>query len=322
MKQYIIRRLLQMIPVLIGVSILIFLIQAIAPGDIVDSMKAQNPKMSMEKVKQLKGIYHLDKPRIVQYGYWASGVLHGDFGYSVLYSKNVGVVMNQYIWNSFLLSLTSMIAGLLIAIPIGVVSATKQYSVFDNVFTIFALAGVSIPAFFLGLLLIKAFAVDIRLFPVSGMTTAGSNYTGFKYILDILYHMFLPFLVLTLTSIAGMMRYTRTSMLEVIRQDYVRTARSKGLSEKVVIYRHALRNALIPVITIIGGSLPGLFSGSLMTETIFAWPGIGPITVESVNARDYPLLMGINMLSAILTLIGNLIADVMYAVVDPRIRLK
>lgn len=322
MRQYIVRRLLQMIPVLIGVSIIVFLIQAVAPGNVVDNMLQQNPKMSEAKVEQLKRIYHLDRPKIVQYGYWAAGVLHGDFGNSYKYKQPVGHVMNVYIWNSFLLSLTSMFTGLVIAIPIGVVSATKQYSLFDNIFTVLALAGISIPSFFLGLLLIKWLAVDFRIFPVAGKSATGGDATGLKYVLDVMYHMFLPWLVLTLTGIASTMRYTRTSMLEVIRQDYVRTARAKGLNEKVVVYRHALRNALIPVITIVGLSLPALFSGSLMTETIFSWPGIGPVTIKAVDARDYPLLMGINMLSAILTLVGNLIADVMYALVDPRIRLK
>lgn len=322
MKQYIIRRLLQMIPVLIGVSILIYLVFALAPGNVVENMQSANPRMSEARVQQLKHIYHLDEPKIVQYGYWASGIVRGDWGQSYKYKEPVTQVMNAFIWNSFWLSLASFIVSTLIAIPIGVVSATKQYSIFDNVFTVFALAGVSIPAFFFGLLLIKIFAIDLSAFPVSGMRTTGSNATGIKDILDVMYHMFLPFLVLTLTSLASLMRFTRTSMLEVIRQDYVRTARAKGLKEKVVIYKHALRNALIPVITIIGLSLPGLFSGALLTESVFSWPGIGKITLFAVNNRDYPLLMGINMLLALLTLVGNLLADITYALVDPRIRLK
>lgn len=322
MRQYIIRRLLQMIPVLIGVSIIIFMLNAMVPGSVVDQMKAESPKMTQQKYNELKHIYHVDEPKIVQYGYWAKGILTGNWGDSYRYKQPVGHVIHSYIWNSFYLSLASFIASVLIAIPIGVVSATKQYSTFDNVFTVFALMGVSIPAFFFGLLLIKLLACDIPIFPISGMHTTGTDYTGVKNFVDVLYHMFLPFLVLTLTSLASLMRYTRTSMLEVIRQDYVRTARSKGLSEKVVIYKHALRNGMIPVITLLGMQLPGLFSGALMTEQIFGWPGIGPVLYNAVNTRDYPLIMGINMLLALLTLLGNLIADVTYALVDPRIRLK
>ena len=225
-------------------------------------------------------------------------------------------------WNSFYLAIASFIFSIILAIPIGVISATKQYSAFDSTFTVFALIGISIPSFFFGLLLIKWMAIDLRLFPVAGMTTTGSNATGFAYVKDVLYHMFLPFLVLTLSSVAGIMRFVRTSMLEVIRQDYIRTARAKGLKEKVVIYRHALRNGLIPVITLLGMSLPSLFGGAIITETIFAWPGIGKITMQAISVRDYPLLMGFNCLLAALTLIGNLIADISYAVVDPRIRYK
>ena len=171
-------------------------------------------------------------------------------------------------------------------------------------------------------MIIKFLAFDLGLFPVGGMVTAGSTETGIKYFLDVLYHMFLPFLVLTFVQIGSLMRYTRTSMLEVIRQDYIRTARAKGLKESIVIYKHGLRNALIPVVTILGLSLPGLFGGAMITERIFSWPGIGKIAFDCLNSRDYPFLMGFNMFIALLTLAGSLIADVSYALVDPRIRLK
>lgn len=309
-----------MIPVLIGVTVLIYLIFQLAPGDPMSTM--MDPKMSLETKAQMRHNLHLDEKPIVQFGYWAKGVIHGDFGDSFFYKKSVGGVLNDYIWNSFYLSLTAFILSILLSIPIGVISATKQYSFFDYFFTVFALVGISMPSFFFGLLLMKWFAVDLHVFPVSGMSTAGAQYTGFKAFGDVMYHMGLPLIVLTLSSVAGLMRYTRSSMLEIIRQDYIKTARSKGLSEKVVIYRHALRNALIPVITIFGASLAGLFSGAIITETIFSWPGIGPVELAAVNNRDYPLLMGVNLLLAVLTLFGNLIADVSYALVDPRIRLK
>lgn len=320
MRQYITRRLLEMIPVLIGISIVIFFIFQLAPGDAVSGM--MNPRMTIEMKQQLRHAMHLDEPKIVQYGYWVKGMLHGDFGTSFHYNKSVGSVMNDYIWNSFYLGILSFLLSVLLAIPIGVISATKQYSAYDNFFTVFALIGLSMPSFFFGLLLIKWFSVDIQLFPVSGMTSPGMHYTGFTAFKDVMYHMILPLIVLTLGSVASLMRYVRSSMLEVIRQDYIRTARAKGLKEKVVIYKHALRNALIPVITIFGFSLPGLFSGAVITEQVFAWPGIGPIQLIAINARDYPLLMGINMLLAVLTLLGNLIADISYAIVDPRIRFK
>lgn len=320
MRQYITRRLLEMIPVLIGVSIVIFFIFQLAPGDALSGNI--DPKMSAARKAEIRHQLHLDEPVWVQYGYWAKGMLHGDLGESFYYKQPVSEVIHTYVWNSFYLSLASFILSILIAIPIGVVSATKQYSIFDNVFTVFALIGISIPSFFFGLLLIKWFAYDHMIFPVSGMMTAGSNATGFAAFKDVMYHMTLPLIVLTLGSLASIMRYTRSSMLEVIRQDYIRTARAKGLREKVVVYKHALRNAMIPIVTIFGMSLPGLFSGAMITEQLFNWPGIGPINLIAVNNRDFMLLMGLNMFMAVLTLLGNLIADISYALVDPRIRLK
>lgn len=320
MKQYIARRLLEMIPVLIGISILIFAIFQLAPGDPVSAMV--DPKTSAAAKAKLREQMHLNEPILVQYKYWATDMLKGNWGESFYFKQPVKKVINSYIWNSFYLSLASFLLSAALSIPIGVLSATRQYSKFDYVFTVFALIGISMPSFFFGLLLIKWFAVDIKLFPVSGMTVPGSTAAGFALFQDVMHHMTLPLVVLTLGSLAGLMRYTRSSMLEVIRQDYIRTARAKGLREKVVIYKHGLRNALIPVVTIFGMSLPGLFSGAIITEQIFNWPGIGPIGLQAVNTRDYTLLMGINMLLALLTLLGNLIADITYAFVDPRIRLK
>lgn len=321
MRQYIIRRVLQMIPVLFGISVVVFLIFAMAPGDALSG--TVDPHMTAERKAELRHQLHLDQPKIVQYAYWAKNVfLHGNFGESFYFKQPVSTVMNTYIWNSFILAIGSFLISILLAVPIGVISATKQYSGFDSFFTVFALIGISMPSFFFGLLLIKWFAVDFQIFPVSGMHTPGEVLSGFANFKDLLYHMILPLLVLGLGGLAGLMRYTRSSMLEVIRQDYIRTARAKGLKEKVVIYKHALRNGLIPVITILGFMLPGLFSGAIMTETIFNWPGIGPIELLAVNNRDYYLLMGVTMLLALLTLIGNLLADIIYAVVDPRIRLK
>ncbi len=320
MRQYITRRLIQMIPILIGVSILLFCILQMAPGDILSANV--NPHMTAEIKQELRHQMHLDQPAYVQYFYWMKGVVKGDFGDSYYFKQPVTTVIKTYIWNSFILSLVSFILSVIISIPIGVVSATRQYSKFDYFFTVVALIGISIPAFYFGLLLIKWFAVDLHAFPVSGMSTPGTNLRGIGAAGDTLYHMFLPCLVLTLGSVAELMRYTRSSMLEVIKQDYIKTARAKGLKEKVVIYKHALRNAMIPVVTIFGMWLPSLFSGAILTESIFNWPGIGPIELLAVNNRDYPLLMGINLILALLTLLGNLLADITYALIDPRIRLK
>lgn len=320
MRQYIVRRLLQMVPVLIGVSILLFTVFAMAPGDAIDSMGLE--RVSAERKAELRRMYGLEGPIHVRYINWVKKAVQFDFGNSIKHAQPVSEVINSFVWNSFMLSLTSFILSVLIAVPIGVISATKQYSGFDKFFTVFALLGISVPSFFFGMVLIKIFAVDLKLFPVSGMITPGVKHTAFQHVLDVMKHMFLPLIVLTLGSVASLMRYTRTSMLEVIRQDYIRTARSKGLKEKVVVYKHALRNGLIPVITILGMHLPALFGGAIITEQIFVWPGIGKVALEAIQARDYPLLMGFEMLLAILTLFGNLIADITYSLVDPRIRLK
>ncbi|SFB44957.1 ABC transporter permease [Clostridium frigidicarnis] len=320
MRQYITRRLLEMIPVIIGISFLLFIIFAMAPGDAVDGIA--DPKMSEEKRMELRVQYGLVGNPVERYVNWVKKAAQFDFGDSIRQKMPVSKVIGTFVWNSFYVSVASFILSTLIAIPIGVVSATKQYSGFDKFFTVFALLGISIPSFFFGMVLIKIFSLNLGWFPVSGMTSIGAKYTGGKAVLDVIHHMILPTLVLALGSLAGLMRYTRTAMLEVIRQDYIRTARSKGLKEKVVVYRHALRNALIPIVTILGMSLPGLFGGAILTEQVFGWPGIGKIAIESINGRDYTFLMGFEVLLALLTLLGNLIADVSYALVDPRIRLK
>ncbi|MGL5069083.1 MAG: ABC transporter permease [Sarcina sp.] len=321
MFNYIVRRTFQMVPTMIGVSFVIFLIFSLAPGDFLSGN--MDPNLSPERVEEMRDMYHLNEPKHVQYYYWMKGVVtEGSFGESFYFKKPVSEVMKDYIPNSFILGAASLILGLLIAVPIGIVSATKQYSGFDKVFTVFALIGISMPSFFFGLVLIKYLGVELALFPISGMTKPGSTATGFVHIMDVLKHMMLPLIVLTLGSVGGWMRYTRSSMLEVVRQDYIRTARAKGLKEKIVVYKHGLRNALIPVVTLLGMSIPGLFSGATLTETIFSWPGIGPIQLLAVHNRDYYLLMGLNLTLAFLTLFGNLIADIIYGAVDPRIRLK
>ncbi|WP_438434575.1 ABC transporter permease [Gorillibacterium sp. sgz500922] len=317
MWQYIARRLLQTIPTIIGVSIIITLVFRMAPGDFLDS----NMKITEERKAELREQWGLNKPLPEYYWNWVKNIAHGDLGDSMKFKAPVTTVIKTYMWNSFYLALVALILSYLIALFVGVLSATKQYSWFDSIVTVLVLAAMSLPSFFIGLLMIKWFAIDLKLLPVGGMTTTGSAFTGLKHLFDVGKHMILPALVLTMLSVGSLTRYFRTSMIEVVRQDYVRTARAKGLRERTVIFKHALRNALLPVITLLGLELPGLFSGAIILEKIFAWPGIGRINLEAIGVRDYPLLMGFTMFLAILTIIGNLLADVFYAAADPRIRL-
>ena len=294
MWKYATRRVLTMIPILIGVSMVVFLLVASLPGDAVDAHAGGN--ITAEKIAQNKALLGLDKPIPERYVNWASHAIRGDFGISISYKIPVTEVIGKFVWNSFLVAAVAFILQLLIAIPIGVISATKQYSIFDNTFS--------------GVL------------PLDGMITAGANNTGGAYVLDVVLHMILPVVTLTVIQLGGTMRYVRTSMLEVINQDYIRTARAKGLPEKVVIYKHALKNAMIPIVTYVGGAIPGLFAGAMITETVFAWPGIGKVFLDSIGKRDYLFMMGFTMFLAVLTMLGNLLSDLLYGAVDPRIRLK
>ena len=320
MIKYIFKRLLKAVPQLIILSIILYLIIAMVPGDFVSAQA--NPNMKPEQVERLREIYGLDKPIHIRYINWAKSVIKGDFGDSLSYNQPVSTVIGDYIWNSFLLSFISFILTLLIGIPLGIICAVKQYSLFDKISTLFVFTALSIPSFFLALVLVKVFALNLNILPIAGMTTTGANLTGISYALDIIKHMVLPVATLTILNVCSWMKYVRNCMLEVINQDYILTARAKGLKEKVVIYKHALRNALIPVVTFLGLCIPGLFAGALITETVFAWPGVGRIAYEAIGNRDYTLLMGFNMFSAVLLILGNLLADVLYSVVDPRIKLK
>lgn len=309
-----------MIPTMIGITILVFAITALVPGDYITSQ--QNPNMTAEKAQQLKEIYGLDKDPVQRYFIWVGNMLTGNMGDSLQHKRPVTDVIGDYVWNSFLIAFFSMMFSWIIAIVAGVFSAKFQYSLFDKLMTLFVFLCMSLPSFFIGLVLIKFMAVDWGLFPVGGMTTAGQAGSTWDYIVDVADHMFLPVLVLTMLSTGSLTRYFRTSMLEVIRQDYIRTARAKGLKERTVIFKHALRNAMLPAITLMGFELPALFSGAIILEKIFVWPGVGQVYLESITMRDYPFMLGFTIFLAALTLIGTLISDVLYGVADPRIRLK
>jgi len=318
LKSYLLKRLFYLIITLFGASILIFYLYSLVPGNFIDA----DPNLTAERKAELYALYGYDQPDIVRYFTWVGNLLQGDLGYSLQFQRPVVEVIGNYIWSSFFVALASLILTWLIAVIIGVISATKQYSFFDAIITIIVFAAMATPSFFLGLILIKFFAVDLGWFPAGGMITTGSNFTGWEYIKDVAQHMILPVLVLTMLGVGGLTRYFRTNMLEVIKQDFVRTARAKGLKERAVIYKHALRNALLPAITLFSFELPALFGGAIITEQIFNWPGIGAIYMQAFSVRDYPLLMGFTMFIALLTIISNLLADLLYGVADPRVRLK
>ena len=264
-----------------------------------------------------------DKFVAVLSGYfsWLGNMLSGDLGDSFLYQQPVGTVIAEHMWISFIISLVALIFQFAISIPLGIVSATKQYSLVDYSVTIITMIGISLPSFFFAALLIKVFSSWLGWLPASGLVSAGGSSAGIAYVLDMLHHLVLPMLVLVVLSIGGLMRYTRTNMLEVLNSDYIRTARSKGLSEKKVIYVHAFRNTMIPLMTLLAGILPSLFGGAMITEEVFAIDGIGRLAYKALQQGDVPFIMGYNMFLAVLTVIGTLLSDLMYAVVDPRVKL-
>ncbi len=308
-----------MIPVLLGITILLFSLFQLAPGNPLASLHA-NPDMTPEARERMEEQYGLNQPIHMQYFDYMGNLAQGDMGMSIQYRRDVSFLISHRIGPTFLLSFSAFLLALVVAIPAGIISATRQYTKVDNLFTVFALIGLSIPNFFFGLIMIRVFSVGLGAFPTGGMQTSGADFPFPWNVLDLANHLVLPAIVLGLTSAANFMRYTRSSMLEVVKQDYIRTARAKGLKERIVIYKHALRNALIPIITLMGFQLPMLFSGSLIVEIVFSWPGMGRLAYTAVTQRDYPLMMGVNLFLAVFILLGNLLADIAYAFVDPRIR--
>ncbi len=313
MGRYLVRRLLQMIPILFGVSIIVFVIIHTAPGD--PYAYLFGPRIDPTLRARLMEEMGFNDPIPIQYVRWLTTTLKGNLGYSVRTQEPVVDMLARAIPRTLLLTGTAFLLGLALAIPIGVISATRQYSLIDYAATTFAFMGISLPSFFAALLAIYFFAVRLPIFPMNGIITPGGG--GFW---DVLHHLVLPAVTLGLRDMASYARFTRSAMLEVLRQDYVRTARAKGLAERVVVYKHAFRNGMIPVITLFGFSLPGLFGGAVIIEQVFTFPGMGLLTFEAVNNRDYSVLMATNMFFALLVILGNLIADILYAVADPRIR--
>ena len=328
MTQYIIKRLLISILILFLVSFLMYGLIRLLPNDYVDQKfqsQLEQGTVSEEDILAMKEQYGLDDNSLwgIIKGYfkWLGNALRGDLGMSFKYNAPVAEVISTYMLISFAISFIALILEFIIAIPLGVVSATHQYGISDYAVTVFAMMGISLPSFFLGSLLIKIFYVDLGWFPQGGLVSATNDLTGFAGAMDVAWHCVLPMVTLVILSIGGMMRYTRTNTLEVLNSDYIRTARAKGLSEHTVIYKHVFRNTMIPLVTTMAGILPSLFSGAMITEEIFALPGIGQMAYQALKAGDIPFIMGYNMFLAVLTIIGTLFSDIMYSIVDPRVKL-
>lgn len=331
MFKYIIKRILLSILILLGVSIIIYFLIRLMPSDFLEkkfaSQLAQGT-MTLEQLNEMKDHYGLLDNSFVGiikgYWDWLTKALQGDLGISFVYNKPVASVIGEKMWISFIISGVALIFEFIIAIPLGISGAVKQYSFQDYLVTILAMIGISFPSFFFADILIKIFAVELGWLPVSGQTGAEiviTDISAFEYFVVNLSHLILPMVTLVVLSIGSMMRYTRTNTLEVLNADYIRTARAKGLSERKVIYKHAFRNTMIPLVTIFAGILPSLFGGAMIVEQVFGIEGIGNIAYKALNQGDIPFIMGYNMFLAILTVIGTLLSDIMYAIVDPRVKL-
>jgi len=317
MLAYILRRLLYMFITLIGISIISWVIITQAPGSPI--ALTMDPKVSPKIIEQMEKNYDLDKPVHQQYFLWLQRLFSGTL-YSFKDGRPVLEKIGERIWNTLLLNGVAIVIIFSLAIPLGVFSARRQYTLMDYLGTFGAYLGISIPSFWLAYLLILG-TVKLFGYPVLGMRSfVTEDFTHVEIVMDRIWHLILPSVILAIGGIAALSRYTRSSMLEVIRQDYIRTAKAKGLPDETVYYKHALRNALLPIVTLFGFLIPGLIGGSIIMETIFAWPGIGRLAYQAVLARDYPVVMTINTITAVLVLLGNFFADILYGIADPRIR--
>ncbi|MFT5193246.1 MAG: peptide/nickel transport system permease protein [Cellvibrionaceae bacterium] len=318
MLRYIVNRLLVTIPVFFGVTLIIFALFALSPGDPVINIIgfASFVEMSPDQVEKVRVQFGLDKPWPVRYARWLGDAVRGDLGYPFKGSKSVTALLGERIGPTLVLMGSAFITSLVIGIPMGIVMGLKQYSLLDYVLTVLAFFNLSIPSFFLALGTIYIFALRLDMLPTSGMQTIGSPFD----LKDRLLHLVLPTLVLGSFYAGVWARYARSSILEVLGQDYIRTARAKGLLEWTVVVRHAFRNALLPLVTVVTLSLPQLLGGAIIVETIFQWPGMGMLGWRATTTRDYPILMGVTLISALMILLSNLLADLLYGVVDPRIR--
>jgi len=315
MRTYLARRVVQSLVVLFLVSLGGFSVLHLAPGGPI-AIYTMSPTMSAEDVERLTRLLGLDQPLHVQYTKWVRGMVTADWGRSYRDGRTVGEVIADRIPATLVLMLSAFVVAIVLGLAAGIVSAVRQYSVFDHAMTLGAMVALSIPTFWLGLMGIYVFAELLRVLPPGNIGTIGAPFS----LADRLRHLALPAATLGLVMVATWSRYTRASVLEVIGEDYIRTARAKGVAGRVVILKHALKNALLPLVTLAGLQLPLIFSGALVTETVFTWPGMGRLFVDSIGYRDYPVLMGLLILTSVLVVVGNLVTDLLYAAIDPRIR--
>ena len=325
-SRYLLKCLIYIIFVFFIISILMFAIYKSMPGNPVDIMLGDSkttmkPEAYQALYEQTVKSLGLDKPLPVQYFAWISNMLTGNFGYSTQYKQEVINVIGAPMANTVMLNILTMFVVFLISIPLGILTAVRKNSVFDKSVQVLTIVGYSIPTFIIALLAIFLLAVKFPIFPISGVSTAGSTATGLAAMLDKLHHMALPVLVMSVSGIGGITRYVRAAMIDVLRMDYIKTARAKGLSEKVVIYVHAFRNALIPVVTVTTWWVVGLFGGSIVIESVFLWPGLGKMLIDALLQRDFAVVLTMQMFYVVLSLAGNVIMDIAYTMVDPRVRL-
>jgi peptide/nickel transport system permease protein len=317
MGRYVLRRLLIAIPILFAISFIVFSLQQLTPGDPLNAYLPPDfplPEAQKEAMRRQLG---LDQPFLTRYGYWLKETLQGNLGTSIRTHESVNNAIKSRVGATLILMGTAVTIGTLLGVIFGVIGAVRQYSAIDGLLTIFAFLGISTPVYLTGLLALYFFSLRLGWFPAGGYSTPGQPFS----VTDRLEHLVLPASIIAINYIAQTMRYTRSAMLEVLEQDYVRTARAKGLNDRVVVVRHAFRNALLPIVTLIGASVPALIGGAIFIESIFGWPGIGRLLLSGVEARDYPVIVGVTFVLAIVTLLANLVTDVAYALVDPRIRL-
>ncbi|MBN8538020.1 MAG: ABC transporter permease [Deltaproteobacteria bacterium] len=320
MTTYILRRLVQTLVVIILLSYVCFYLMTLMPGDPVELMIQSNPKITSEDIARLRNLYGLDQPAYQRYFNWVKTIAAGDLGYSRTYRVPVEELMGPRLWNTFYLSFLSLALSILIAIPMGIYSALKPGSKLDYVVNFFSFGGISIPSFWLGLMLIIIFAVQLGVLPAGGTETIGADTSNLWAVLkDRMFYLILPTLSLSVQQIGGFVRFVRSSMMEAMRNDFIRTAKAKGLERGIVIWRHGFRNALIPLITIIALSFSGLFSGAILTETVFAYQGVGKLVYDSIMANDYNVAMISFIISVSMVLLMNLLADILYGFADPRI---
>ncbi len=320
MSRYIIRRLIGMVPLLLGISFIVFALLNLVPGSPMTQYEG-NPRIRPEDLERIKNNLGLNEPWYERYFIWLGNLLQGDLGNSFVNFAPVDYLLRSALPNTLVLSSVSLIIALVISVPVGVICAVKRNSLFDRIVTVIATAFSSLPTLWLGLMLIVIFAVKFQAWGLPSLPTGGvRNLREDDNLLDRIEHLILPAMALSLVSLAGWTRYIRSQMLEVIRQDFVRTAQAKGLKDRIVLMRHAFRNALLPLVTLVGLTIPDLFGGALIIENVFGYPGVGQLTIESLNSNDYSVAMACVMMLAVLTVLGNLIADILYGLLDPRVR--